>query len=94
MFTRSLFWYSKNLATTLKTKLRIDLELPIFFIDSHYNIQDSAEKRRFETETAKLWKHMESLKAWKSITKSDIEHSMRKVRKKFGEVRPRTLESF
>ena len=87
MFTRSLFWYSKNLATTLKTKLRIDLELPIFYIDSHYNIQDPAEKHHFEIETSKLWRHLESLETWKSLTKSDIEKSMRKVRKKFGEVR-------
>ena len=71
----------------MKTKLKIDFELPIFFIDSHYNNKDTQEKYHFETETLKLWKKLNTFKAWKSITKSDIEDSMRKVRKKFGEIK-------
>ena len=93
---QNLFWldeilcfrrYSKALSDTLKAKLKIDFELPIFFIDSHYNSQDSEESLHFATETSKLWRHLESMKSWKSITKSDIEHSMRKVKKRFGEIR-------
>ena len=79
--------YSRALSATLKTKLKIDFDLPIFFIDSHYNSQDSEESNHFARETARLWKHLESMKSWRSITKSDIEHSMRKVKKRFGEIR-------
>jgi len=83
--------YSKALSATLKAKLKIDFELPIFFIDSHYNSQDPDESHHFATETAKLWRHLESLKSWRSITKSDIEHSMRKIKKRFGEIREKNL---
>ena len=79
--------YSKALSATLKAKLRIDFELPIFFIDSHYNSQDPEESFYFARETAKLWRHLETMKSWRSITKSDIEHSMRKIKKRFGEIR-------
>ena len=71
----------------MKTKLKIDFELPIFFIDSHYNSTDTQEIHYYERETSRLWKKLDTFKAWKSITKSDIEDSMRKVRKKFGEIK-------
>ena len=45
------------------------------------------ERRHFENETSKLWKFIENGSSWQSLTKSDIEKSMRKVRKKFGEIK-------
>ena len=72
---------------TLKNKLGIDISLPIFFVDSHYRSQDPMERRHFENETSKLWKFIEKGSIWQSLTKSDIEKSMRKVRKKFGEIK-------
>lgn len=68
-------------------KLGIDISLPIFFVDSHYRSQDQMERRHFENETSKLWKFIENESSWQSMTKSDIEKSMRKVRKKFGEIK-------
>ena len=68
-------------------KLGIDITLPIFFVDSHYRSQDQMERRHFENETSKLWKFIENGSSWQSMTKSDIEKSMRKVRKKFGEIK-------
>ena len=79
--------YAGHLLRTLKDKLGIDLSLPIFFVDSHYRSQDPLERRHFENETSKLWKFLSKGSNWQSLTKSDIEKSMRKVRKKFGEIK-------
>ena len=75
------------MSSTLMDKLGIDMSLPIFFVDSHYRSQDPIEKSHFENETSKLWKFIENESSWQSLTKSDIEKSMRKVRKKFGEIK-------
>ena len=81
------FRYGDNLGDMLRQKLEIDFQLPIFFIDSHYNFESDLEKHYFELETSKLWKFLDNGDSWQSITKSDIEKSMRIVRKKFGEVK-------
>jgi len=74
------------LAETLKEKLEIDFQMPIFFVDSHHNNLDRTEKRNFESETSSLWKFLQNARTWKSITKSDIDDAVRDVKRKFGEL--------
>jgi len=78
--------YEEQLADTLKEKLEIDFEMPIYFVDSHHNNLDRIEKRHFESETAGLWKFLQNAWTWKSITKPDIDQAVRDVKRKFGEL--------
>ena len=84
---KHLFRFSEHLSQTLKNKLNIDFDLPIFYIDSHFNSRDENERRNFVIETHKLWSHMLTRSSWTSLTKSDIEAAMRLIRKKFGEIK-------
>jgi len=83
--------FSEHLSQTLKNKLNIDFDLPIFYIDSHFNSRDENERRNFVIETHKLWSHMLTRSSWTSLTKSDIEAAMRLIRKKFGEIKEKCL---
>jgi len=83
--------FSEHLSHTLKNKLNIDFDLPIFFIDSHFDSRDDTEGRNFVIESHKLWSHMRTLESWTSHTKSDIEAAMRLIRKKFGEIKEKCL---
>ena len=74
------------MADTLREKLEIDFEMPIFFVDSHHNNLDRIERKNFELETGSLWKFLQNVWTWKSITKSDIDQAVRDVKRKFGEL--------
>jgi len=78
--------FAEQLEETLKEKLEIDFEMPIFFVDSHYNNKNRIEKRHFESETTALWKFMQNVWVWRSITKADIDEAVRDVKRKFGEL--------
>ena len=80
------FRYAEQLADTLKEKLEIDFEMPIYFVDSHHNNRDRVEKKNFESETDGLWKFLQNAWTWKSITKSDIDEAVRDIKRKFGEL--------
>lgn len=78
--------YAEQLADTLREKLEIDFDLPIFFVDSHHNNRDKAERKNFASETESLWKFLQNALTWRSITKSDIDQAVRDVKRKFGEL--------
>ena len=44
--------YAEQLAAALREKLEIDIQLPVFFLDSHYSSWDRRERRQWETEVA------------------------------------------
>ena len=46
--------YAEQLAAALREKLEIDIQLPVFFLDSHYSSWDRQERRQWETEVGRV----------------------------------------
>ena len=58
--------YARELTSIFKNKFNLDFELPIVFVDSHYNRSVPEEVNAFTRETKLLWKT--SLNGYKSHT--------------------------
>jgi len=78
--------YGAHLSETVAARVEIDFQLPVVFIDSHHETGEGKEVREFSRETSTLWRILQKLRPWESVTKPQLETAILDVKKKFGEL--------
>jgi len=79
--------YSGQIVEMLQSVFDTQVQIPVFYIDSHYDKHDPNERKNFNKETKKLWEFMKNTKAWESLPPSKLKAQVRRVRRKSGEIK-------
>ena len=61
-----------------QNKFDLDFELPLVFIDTHYNISNIEEADAYKRETDKLWKVSLNRKPFQCLTRKDVQDKLKK----------------
>merc|ERR1712172_34672 len=81
--------YGKELRTIFKNKFNLDFELPIVFVDSHYNRSVPEEVEAFNRETKLLWKTSLNRRPFVCLSRGEMQAKLRSEKKDLAEERRR-----
>ena len=73
--------YSKQLKAIFKNKFDLDFELPLVFIDTHYNISNPPELEAFTRESNKLYEETINKRPFECLTRKDVQENLKKEKK-------------
>ena len=59
----------------------MDFELPLVFLDTHYNKSNPEEAEAFKRESDKLWKVSMNKKPFECLTRKDVQDNLKKEKK-------------
>jgi len=79
--------YSEQVKSMLKNVLDTNVQIPVFFIDSHYNRNDPHQVKLFNKETSKLWTFLKDIRAWVSLPPAKLKAQVKRVRRRTGEIK-------
>jgi len=81
--------YGKELTTIFKNKFNLDFELPIVFVDSHFNRSVPEEVEAFNRETKLLWKTSLNRRPFVCLSRGEMQAKLRSEKKDLAEERRR-----
>ena len=61
--------YRKQLTEIFEKKFDLDFNLPLVFLDTHFNKTNPEEKQAFDREAAKLWRVTRDKKPFQCLTR-------------------------
>ena len=61
--------YAKQLTSIFEKKFELDFNLPLVFMDTHYNKSNPEEKEAFDREAGKLWLTTLNKKPFQCLTR-------------------------
>ena len=79
--------YAKQLQSIFQSKFDLDFEIPLVFIDTHFNKSNPDEADAFKTESDKLWKIARNNKPFECLTRKDVQENMHQEKKDLAAMR-------
>lgn len=79
--------YAEQVKSMLKNVLDTNVQIPVFFVDSHYNIEEPHEVKLFNKETSKLWAFLKDIRPWVSLPPAKLKAQVKRVRRRTGEIK-------
>lgn len=70
--------YAKQLKSVFEGKFDLDFELPLVYIDTHYNKSNPEEAQAFKRESEKLWRISMNKKPFECLTRKDVQDNLKK----------------
>jgi len=70
--------YAKQLKDVFRSKFDLDFDLPLVFLDTHYNRSNPEEKKAFDRESQKLWSVTLNRRPFLCLTRKDIQDKLAK----------------
>jgi len=71
----------------------LDFELPVVFIDTHYNDSNSEEDEAFRRETAELWRVSLDRRPFECLTRKDVQDKLKEEREDLAAMRRNCRET-
>ena len=73
--------YSKQLKSIFINKFDLDFDIPLVFIDTHYNKSNPPELEAFQRESSKLYDITMNKKPFECLTRKDVQENLKKEKK-------------
>eukprot|EP00096_Caligus_rogercresseyi_P006745 TRINITY_DN2353_c0_g1_i1.p1 TRINITY_DN2353_c0_g1~~TRINITY_DN2353_c0_g1_i1.p1 ORF type:complete len:788 (-),score=160.43 TRINITY_DN2353_c0_g1_i1:106-2409(-) len=79
--------YGKQLREIFQNKFDLDFELPVVFIDTHYNKSNTEESEAFQQELRKLWSVSLNQRPFECLTRQQVQEKLKKEKKDLATMR-------
>ena len=73
---KSIVLYKLNIFQVFQNKFDLDYELPLVFIDTHFNKSNPEEAEAFKRESDILWKVSMNKKPFQCLTRKDVQDKL------------------
>ena len=79
--------YAKQLKEIFEAKFDLDFELPLVYLDTHYNRSNPEEVENFERESKKLWSVTLNRRPFSCLTRKDVQDKLKKEKQDLASMR-------
>ena len=79
--------YKRQLTEIFEKKFDLDFDLPLVFIDTHYNKSNLEEENAFMKESEKLWSVSLNRRPFQCLTRKDVQDNLKKEKKDLATLR-------
>ena len=73
--------YGRQLRQVFQEKFDLDFQLPLVYIDTHYNKSNPEEEEAFKRESDKLWKISMNKKPFECLTRKAVQDKLKQEKK-------------
>ena len=79
--------YSKQLKDIFESKFDLDFDLPVVFIDTHFNRSNAEEAAAYVRQTEELWKVSLNRRPFECLTRNQVQENLRREKQDLASMR-------
>jgi hypothetical protein len=83
----SMETYTEQLKEIFQSKFELDFELPVVYVDTHYNASNPEEAEAFNRETEELWRVTMNKKPFECLTRKEVQKNLMEEKEDLASMR-------